>query len=254
MFVADAHIEFDEWVLRRPVSRSIAPPCVLLCYAFMFLKNVLALQVAALPSEDAQNIWVATNRGVSKINYSDASNYQVRVIQAIDGLASDEVNGVYTDGQKVWVATHQGLSVFEEEKLPVKATPPAIYITGFTVSDETTPIQDGQEFKYNHNKIKVDFVGLSFKSRGAIQYQYFLEGLEADTNITIDQHIEYASLPPGEYQFMVRAINKDQVLSAQPATISFIIKPPFWQTWWFYVLCVLTALGIILIIFQYTLY
>jgi sensor histidine kinase YesM len=38
---------------------------------------------------------------------------------------------------------------------------------------------------------------------------------------------------PGEYTFEVIAENEDGIWNVEPATISFIILRPFWQTWWF---------------------
>ncbi len=42
-----------------------------------------------------------------------------------------------------------------------------------------------------------------------------------------------AALPPGDYTFEVWAQAKDGTWSESPATISFIILPPWWATWWF---------------------
>ena len=41
--------------------------------------------------------------------------------------------------------------------------------------------------------------------------------------------INYASLAPGTYRFLVRAVSTDGTQSAVPATVSFKILAPFWR-------------------------
>ena len=51
--------------------------------------------------------------------------------------------------------------------------------------------------------------------------------------------------PPGAYTFEVRASNSDGVWSRQPASISFYVAPPYWQTNWFRGL---SAAGLLLLV------
>jgi signal transduction histidine kinase len=52
------------------------------------------------------------------------------------------------------------------------------------------------------------------------------------------------NLQPGEYTFEVICRNTDNVWSA-PAKLSFTIAPPWWQTWWMYMLYVFLSAGTI---------
>jgi two-component sensor histidine kinase len=98
----------------------------------------------------------------------------------------------------------------------------------------------------SENQIQVDYVGLSFVPGEVLQYQYRLLGSRTDwSSLTQQRTVNLASLAPGRYQFLVRAVNSDGVASAAPATIAFTILPPFWQRWWF-VLLVSLALGLII--------
>jgi serine phosphatase RsbU (regulator of sigma subunit) len=42
---------------------------------------------------------------------------------------------------------------------------------------------------------------------------------------------------------MVRAMNNDGLWNKQASTYSFIILPPWYQTWWFYTICVISLVG-----------
>ena len=63
--------------------------------------------------------------------------------------------------------------------------------------------------------------------------------------VTQETSVTYFSIPPGNYTFSVKACNNDGLWNTFPATFSFAITPPFWRTWWFYLLCVLLITGIL---------
>src|SRR4029450_3498469 len=45
--------------------------------------------------------------------------------------------------------------------------------------------------------------------------------------------VNYASLSPGRYRFLVRAVTSDGSVTQKPATVAFTILPPIWQRAWF---------------------
>src|SRR5262249_18829509 len=53
----------------------------------------------------------------------------------------------------------------------------------------------------------------------------------------------YTDLPPGHYHFEVRA--EDGVSEGKTETLSIVIAPPFWQTWWFRVAAVVVLAGLV---------
>jgi signal transduction histidine kinase len=61
---------------------------------------------------------------------------------------------------------------------------------------------------------------------------------------------DYRNLGHGNYQFQVRAIGQAQVWTA-PLTYSFIIRPAWWQTWWFKALIIALALALIFFIARF---
>src|SRR5207247_1510448 len=77
---------------------------------------------------------------------------------------------------------------------------------------------------------------------GRVQFKYRLEGFDpdwvpADTRRTA----YYTRLPPGRYTFRVIASNPDGVWNEAGATLALSVRPFFWETRWFYAMCVLLA-------------
>ena len=61
----------------------------------------------------------------------------------------------------------------------------------------------------------------------------------------------YTNLSPGDYLFRVKGTNEDGVWGKEIAYVHIIINPPFWQTYWFYALCVIAILVSIFLTIRY---
>src|SRR5215470_164691 len=86
----------------------------------------------------------------------------------------------------------------------------------------------------SRNSLLIEYVGLDFRGDRELKYQYKLEGVDADWCMPTDQRsVNYASLAPGSYRFMVRAVNQDGATSLDPAMVQVIVLPPLWRRWWF---------------------
>ena len=86
----------------------------------------------------------------------------------------------------------------------------------------------------NQNRVQFDFHGLEFGMGERLRYEYRLDGVDREWNPTTDERsVTYASLAPGEYRFLVRAINTEGIASQRLATATFTILQPIWKQWWF---------------------
>ena len=84
------------------------------------------------------------------------------------------------------------------------------------------------------NNLRIEFASLHFASGEVLRYQYRLEGADADWSPPTDQRtVNYSSLSPGSYRFVVRAVNGEGLASPKDATIGFVILPPVWRRAWF---------------------
>ncbi len=100
--------------------------------------------------------------------------------------------------------------------------------------------------KYEQNSINFYFTAFEFNNPNGIQFRYKLEGLDKDWNFSEGQReANYIHIPPGKYTFVVESGNKDDVWNTTPATLSFEIIPPYWQTWWFRLTIVFSFIGLV---------
>lgn len=180
-------------------------------------------------------LWVATNYGLNVIDISKIGkkDFEITKYTRLNGLISNEINKIAGDSNNIYIGTSHGLTVFNYKNYKPLKVPPPIYINAFRVMKQDTVIKSGYRLKSSQNLINIDFIGISFRDAGNLKYKYRLDGLNRDWNYTFNTQVEYAFLPPGNYEFEVIAINSDGLESENPASLSFTILPPFYYTWWF---------------------
>lgn len=216
-----------------------------------------------LPEGDSV-IWAGSTWGVNRIVTRGALSKQSFTITHFDnsdGLPGELViNMVPYDhnGEKEYfLATNDGLAeVSAAEFMPNSFVPPVV-ITSLSIADtlispfDSSHILSAPVFltktvhlAYNQNSFQVTFAALNYINSEKNQYAYMLQGVDKDWRYTLSAYsASYSNLRPGTYTFLVKASNDAGLWNTQPAKMQFIIKPPFWQTIWAYLLYAITAAG-----------
>jgi hypothetical protein len=97
---------------------------------------------------------------------------------------------------------------------------------------------------YQDNSFDIEFSPLVYSSACLIKYK--MDGLEKEWQAA-DKNNEaiYSFLPPGDYTFLLKAINEEGKESNLVTQLKIKVHPPFWKTWWFYCLVVLSILALL---------
>ena len=83
---------------------------------------------------------------------------------------------------------------------------------------------------YNQNELTVHYAGLGAKSPTTVQYQYKLEGFDEDwVPGKTQRFVRYNQIPPGEYTFLVKG-SEDEEMWSEPKSLAITITPPWWRT------------------------
>jgi signal transduction histidine kinase len=93
--------------------------------------------------------------------------------------------------------------------------------------------------------IQLSYTALAFSGAKNTRFFYLLDGFNKDwVEAEGKREAIYTNLPPGNYRFLVKALDKlGNESAARP--LSFVIAAAFYQTWWFYGLCVSGVLGLV---------
>jgi|GEM_PF-3948664 len=191
------------------------------------------------------NLWVGTSKGVNRVNlnlYPDSKTMGIKQFGKKDGIVGVETNknaATLDQDGRLWFGTLKGLMKYDVAHKPINIHPPPVYLTNTQLFLEDLPRDDtlrqaSMAFSHNENHLTFHFLGLSFISPEHLQYQYQLKGFDKGWSpLTKNRFATYSNLAAGNYTFEVRASNSDGVWSRQPASVSFTITPPYWQTNWF---------------------
>ncbi len=182
--------------------------------------------------------WVATNRGVNKVVINNNSVI-IKYLNKGDGLSSDQINDLVMAGDSIWAATGNGLNIFHKSMIDHQVNIPMVNITDFRVTGESMLGTINNSFGHKENNIEIDFVGLAYNNTENIKYRYSLQN---DYNPRLFKNIvwqhtkntvvEFSSLNPGNYTFLLSARLKNGTWNA-PKLVRFIIEKPYWQNYWF---------------------
>ena len=198
--------------------------------------------------------WMSSDKGLFRVRRSDLNSFSAdrsRILEytsytTVDGLASEEFNGGLQSSawkgadSKLYFAQIGGVLMVNPEHMPTNTLPPPLVLE--SVTSEGEPVEDNAEL-VGKRDLKFQFAALSFVAPEHIHYQYRLEGHDAGWIPSSTNTAEYPNLAPGKYRFRVRASNNDDIWNEAGISYEVVLKPHFYRTSWFVVLC---ALGCVL--------
>ena len=204
--------------------------------------------ITLITIDEKNNIWLGTNKGLSKF---DQTKKQFFSYQKNDGFTGIEAKSkaVYTDTEKnIWVGTVNGVfkynPVFDNSLTPE----PSLHITGIKINQQALAVTIKKlGLSYKENNLIVDYVGISLSNPDEIRYKIKLEGSDEDWRPETKQTTAvFSNLAPGSYTLQIMACNNANACTQKPLSIEINIAPPFWKTWWFYVLVIVTGGAIVI--------
>jgi ligand-binding sensor domain-containing protein/serine phosphatase RsbU (regulator of sigma subunit) len=218
---------------------------------------------------DDKTLIVGTDKGMDRLAL-DTTGTIVRVTKYDEkngffGIENN-LNAIFKDaGNNIWFGTVNGLTRYSPYLEKENLIPPILHLTNIRLKYEevdwaqrgikNTPwfnIPEALTLPYSDNHLTFIFNGISLSNPTKVKYKYMLDGLDDEYNPeTSENDVVYQGLNPGHYSFKVMAENGNGVWTEKPLEYAFVIRPPFWQTWWFYSLITL-VIGII--IFAYIKY
>jgi hypothetical protein len=176
-------------------------------------------------------LWIGTDKGLNRVDLARPDSPVVRYT-ANDGLPSDVINVIYPIGTTIYVGTSEGFAYFDETK-GIASDECRLNLVGVTSAGRNRMTDTGRlRLPANENNIRFDFVGISYRSAGKITYRYRLIGLDSLWKETQDNYLTYPTLPSGNYQLELVAVNRYGVTSTH-RFIPFVVAAPFWNQIWF---------------------
>ena len=203
-------------------------------------------------------LWLSTLKGLSRF---DPATKIFRNYTMEDGMQAYRFNDnsrLKTSSGELIFGGVAGANFFNPSDISSEKVIPEVFITQFlkqNVKQRFDKPLDKMEkiiLAWNDNSIGFEFVAINFRSSQQTHYEYMLEGLEKDwVQAGTRRYVNYTHLPVGNYTFRVRAMNVEGVYSDKDAVIAVKIIPPFWRTWWAYIIYALLFVGLVFVVDRY---
>lgn len=212
-------------------------------------------------------LWISSNYGLWKL---DPRTLQFRFYDINDGLQGLEYNRFESysapDG-KLFFGGTEGVNAFYPEQISENQHIPPVVFTDLKIKNRSVSHRDTNSplsisitetksvtLQYSDNVITLEFAALDFINTGKNQYSHRLLGFENEWSIpTTRRTTTYTNLDPGEYIFTVKGSNGDGVWNDLGASLTIAILPPWYRTWWAYILYIISSVIVLLAIRQYEL-
>ncbi|HUR30897.1 MAG TPA: two-component regulator propeller domain-containing protein, partial [Saprospiraceae bacterium] len=186
------------------------------------------------------NLWISTSDGINYFNEKRQAIIPIEIDLALEG--NDFVQNGLASDNKLYFFNESEIVEIDPAAYQQALNFPQLVISSFKVFDEEFPFY-GQprdiRLSYEENFFTIQFSSIKAHPLKKVRYAYKLEGFDKEwIESGIQQKASYTNVPHGEYTFKIKATNDAGEWSDVLLSSVIRITPPFWQTWWFVLLCV----------------
>jgi signal transduction histidine kinase len=205
--------------------------------------------------EDGRNnLWLSCRKGVFHIGKQELDDFANGKVASIAPVAYGTADGMMTrecsgggdpagwkgaDG-KLWFPTIRGVAMIDPERIKTNSQPPPVVIEQIRIDDKPIVPSNRIELPPGTTRFDLYYTAPSFVAPEKVRFKYKLEGFDKDWVDSGTRRIAYyTNLRPGAYTFRVIASNNDGVWNETGAAFGLYLKPYFYQTYWFYAVCLI---------------
>ncbi|MFL5743597.1 MAG: two-component regulator propeller domain-containing protein [Niastella sp.] len=209
--------------------------------------------------EDNQgDLWLSTYYGLCRYN---PALHTFRNFTQADGLQSNQFSFnaamIAANGEFLFGGI-KGFNSFYPDSVYDKKNIPRLFLTGVKI--DNSPVETDTAYVSSRNKdiitsitvpfnkaiLSFDFTALQYSNADNLNYAYYLKGWDKTWSIANNiKTANYSHLREGAYAFYVRVMNPDGVWNEEVQLLSVKVLPPWYRTWWAYLLYAAVAIGIV---------
>lgn len=183
--------------------------------------------------DDNVRLWIATKTGLLSFNM------QTKIFQqysTADGLFTDvlDVSMAKLSNGYILMAGGTFATLFNPAMADEKSGQFPLLFTGASFDNNEKTINNNTAvFSWDEKNIHLSWALLNYCNPLGNIYYYKLDGVNKTWQIAGNKgEVYFNSLDPGKYVFHYKAATSQGEMSNEQ-TITLIIHPPFWKTWWF---------------------
>lgn len=208
-----------------------------------------------------QGVWLSTASGIVHIPQSEVD----LVRQKPDHKVSFELFDVISDlpeplqPSAIWasgaVEATNGMLWFATEHGAVRVDPghifrnpilPPVSISAVAADNRNYSVHSRPTLPPATQNVVIHYDALSLTIPERVRFRYKLDGWDRNWHDAGGRREAYFThLTPGKYVFRVIACNNDGLWNSKGASLDFVVAPAWYQTWWFFALCLAAGAAIV---------
>ncbi|MFD2917628.1 hybrid sensor histidine kinase/response regulator transcription factor [Psychroserpens luteus] len=190
--------------------------------------------IYAILSDQKGNLWLSTNKGLSKFSPNDEQSNFVKNYAKNSGLQSFEFNtGAYLKAQDgtLFFGGLEGVNWFSPNDITSNQVKPKTVISNFEIFNKEQTMIPESTFRYNQNTMTFTLASLHYSDPSKNLYRYKLVNHDADWTTPSQNNVaHYTNLPPNEYTFLATSSNYEGIWNKTPTSYSFEISKPWFKS------------------------
>ena len=211
--------------------------------------------VQSIQDDRDGNLWIATLGGICRLsldgNKPDFMTLTDRWSGA-DSRFSERMS--FSTGDSLFFATVNGIIGFDPRNVGQPQMTLAPQLIRMCVGDSLLTTHSDTTnhiivtLHHNENYVTLDISSLNYAYSETTIYRYKIEG--SDGNWILSEvgkgklHLTYPSLSPGHHTLVVQSSMQGQAWGPE-LRITLNVLPPWWQTWWAYMLYIVLFLALV---------
>ncbi len=203
------------------------------------------------------NIWLSTYNGISRF---DARSNTFRNFSVSDGLQSKQFSynaGLVLSSGEFLFGGINGFNIFSPDNVKDTGENTDILLADILVNNSS--VVDKQKYyelstgplntlslPFDQTTLSLDFLALDYENADDISYAYYLDGWDEHWNfVGKSRKANYSRLTEGSYTFKVKSTDSNGKWGKEVVLLKVHVLPPWYRTWWAYILYAGAAAGLI---------
>ncbi|CAN5226402.1 hypothetical protein BH09BAC5_BH09BAC5_01290 [soil metagenome] len=194
-------------------------------------------------------LYCASNRGLKCYDLISGSYF---IADEIFGTGTDDIRDIETDNVSINLATGRGLVI-----LPIQFNrergKPLFNITSMEINGARDKYIMNHTYVLPYNATLLLNIGVvGYSSSGDYSVEYFLTNDSVWSSATaINGTLFFPALPSGTTSLKLRLKDHFGIYAPQQFFIQLEVQPPFWNTWYFFTLCIVCGAAVASALFAY---
>ena len=219
-------------------------------------ENILPDNRGFYPTSLYDKIFVATVNGLA---FLDLRTLKGVIFRREDGMPDEPISTLRfaadSSDKSIWFACRNILCNISTTASSNYRQPPALAISEVSVINDTVLNYPPATISLRHdqNDLRLSFSAINYIDPENMRFAYRIKNGNDSSWIEAGNqpNILLTNISPGKYIVQAKVYAFDNKWPEQVKEMEIVIRPPFWNTWWFYAIAILATLTCIFLFYRH---